>query len=202
MRDEVLERLVREIVDLRSRVAGLETQERGRSPVLIQSTTLSGAAASVTFDSIPQTFWALILDWYARADLAGQVEDYLALQINDDTGNNYDVSEITSEPSTNSVYSWEFFGGDWSYFATVPAATATANLFGAGRLYIPGYRLAGNKIARASWDYKRNTSTDGLRGGEVTLAWRSNNAITKIELFLEGASNVIAGSQFVLLGVP
>jgi hypothetical protein len=110
---------------------------------LIQTQTLATPAAAIVFSSIPQTYADLRLVFSVRAQRTSNTWDSIVMYFNGLT-TNYSSRLIYSQAggavATNS-------GSNQATLAFVqyaPSATATANMFGNGEMYIPNY--AGNKF--------------------------------------------------------
>ena len=197
MRDEVIARLVSEVVDLRGRLASLETQERGRSPVLIRQEILTSDAASVTFSDIPQTFRGLELRIYARSSKVARYDNVL-MRCNADSGASYNNAQFGSWGT--GVYAWEGIGVTSMSIGWVSAASAAANQFGVIVASLPGYRGAGKKSLVAS-NHSGDETTSSLSTGASGGNWESTDAVTSLTLFAEGG-DLLAGTEISLHGVP
>jgi hypothetical protein len=157
----------------------------------IQTYTLTGTTASVTFSNIPQNYTDLKVVVNARTDRAS-VNDIMLLSFNGSTAS-FSARYLEGNGSSAGAYSDQARG-----FGNAAGANATSNTFGNTELYIPNYAGSTNK----SW------SGDGVNETSATAAfsslfaglWSSTAAITSIAL-TGNSSNFVSGSTFTLYGV-
>jgi hypothetical protein len=163
-------------------------------PVLIASTTVSTAVASVAFTSIPQTYTHLWLFSRGRSSYVG-VNDYIVALFNGDTlwgSSNYVV------------------GGATSSYVNVGPTHGTTNVYAAQpsihNTYIYGYSSSYYKCVQTTSSYMNNTTgypTAGGYGQGATGEWYlSGTAITSISLVTTGGANFVSGTTFRLYGIP
>lgn len=178
------------------RVDALEAQVRYTK---IAESVLTGTAANVTFSSIPVSFRTLELRIQARSDTAATATP-LTMRFNGDTAANYDAQSIFGQ--TTSTGAAESVAATGMSLLEIAAASAPANHAGALTLFIPNYN--GTTFIKTC----DGTSTSSIGTGAGTLItrklsgrWRSTAAITSIAL-LPAAGNFVAGSSFVLYGLP
>jgi hypothetical protein len=163
--------------------------------VLLQRTTLTADASSVTLNSIPQTGYTdLKLVMSARTSIAGASGDYLRVSFNGNTtgysakliiGNGSSVSSVTT-----STERW---------FAQVGSNGQTANTFGNAEIYIPNYTAAVNKSFSSDSVAETNaTTTESILAAGL---WSNTAAITSIALTSGNSGNFMAGSSFSLYGI-
>lgn len=158
---------------------------------LIASQTLTAAAATVTFSSIPGTYKDLVIIGVARSNKSANNDD-TRLQFNGDTGSNY------------GFYQQNRFGAgatdpaDHLNLAAVTGATATANIPASFTAEINAYaQTTFHKVVRA---YSVAYVTGSGFGDEtVTGRWASTAAITQIDIF-SPADQFVIGSTFSLYG--
>jgi hypothetical protein len=153
----------------------------------IATTTLTGAASSVTFSSISGSYTDIILVMNMKSAGAGSNIYY---QLNGDTGSNYsttylngDGSSAASSRSSNQTSA----GATWTYTDSSQWTTSI---------------LQFNNYSNST-TYKtvlgRNNSTVGDVTATVSL-WRSTAAITSIKL-IAGNNDFGTGSMFTLYGI-
>ena len=168
---------------------------------LINSTSLSSSAASVTFSAIPATYDDLVLRVSARTDLAGNIYDWLTLQFNSDAGTTFsgtalasaNGSTVFSQRTTNSTFNrWEMVGQGNT------AAVTTANTFGNVEIYIPSYRVSQNKPYSSHFVTEDNDVP--TYNGVTAALWRNTAAITSMTINKFG-TNFVSGSTFWLYGI-
>lgn len=165
---------------------------------LIGSHVLSGANATLTVSSIGTGYNALLLSVYARADAAATAVAVL-LRFNNDAGAVYDSQYLTAAAAT--VGGAESIGATGIRVGQVPAASATANRFGAIESHVPLYAgTVDHKAATA-----RAINPSGTTSGSIILetgggVWRSAVAINRIDL-VPTSGNFIAGSRLDVYGM-
>ena len=152
----------------------------------IASITLGATAASVTFNSIPQTYTDLVLVLDAiRASGDGSV----GLQYNADTGTNYSFTFLTGNGSAaSSGRSSSTVRVDSAYINTT-RSTNIAHIFNYSNATT--YKTS---LAR----FNPSTQFVGMYAG----LWRNTAAITSINIFnSDGVTNFASGSTFNLYGI-
>ncbi len=166
------------------------------SYIPIASQTLTSAAASVTFSSIPQGFRDLVVIVNARSDRTADNFEALLFRLNSDTGNNY--SQVGMSPDTSTGTS---------------SAAATQNAGEGGRLTTSnsGRTAFSTNIVQfldyAATDKHKPVLCRGSAPGEnigvdaKTTRWANTNAITTILLFAAQSGNFVTGSTFSLYGI-
>lgn len=171
----------------------------GGGLVQIAQTILAAPAASVTFSSIPGIYSALLLLAVCRASDAATQENVL-LQVNGDTGANYDFSNVQGAGNTTSAVSSAAQTN--SFVGRMSANTATANTL--GQLAIQFVNYAGTGINK-SWVSNYGCvnvqgTIAGYVSGQAFSHWRNTGPITQITLFDQGGGNFVAPSTFTLYG--
>ena len=164
---------------------------------LISSNVLSSSAGSVSFNSIPATFTDLILRYSNKTDYADE-RILGAIRFNNDSANNYSNTYLNKVDNT--VVSGRFSNISFSYDIESPSATATANTFGSGEIYIPSYLVATNKPFSDISFGEINTALDHQIYALANL-WRNTAAITSITAFPGGGASFVSGSSFYLYGI-
>lgn len=165
---------------------------------LINSTSLSSSAASVTFSSIPATYTDLVLTVSARTD-NGNVDDSLLLTINSTGGTAYSrtwlrgngAAASSGRSSSTNAYSSDRMG--------LTASTATSSTFGSLKLYIPSYTASQNKPF-AMFGVGETNATTAYMGVNAGL-WSNTSAITQIDCAPTSGTNFVSGSTFWLYGI-
>lgn len=150
----------------------------------IATTTLSSAAASVTFSSISGSYTDLVLIVNAK-NTTGSQSPYL--QFNSDTGSNYSETYLRGDGTTASS------GRDLSQ--TKGYVAFLNNEWGNAIINIQNYSNTTTYktiISRSA----RSTMTAAV----VTL-WRSTSAITSVLINADGGDTFVAGSTFTLYGI-
>lgn len=164
---------------------------------LISRQVLGSDTATVTFSSIPNTYYSLRVVWLAKTS-NGTVTD-LRVRFNSDTGANYQREITFGVGSTGHTD----FGDNAATFisAGVLAESTNDNICGAGEFVVPAYlggtfktHLSGHFV---SWDKDApDLPLDGTAGGW----WSTGAAVTTIALS-SSAGNLKTGSSFSLYGL-
>ena len=159
---------------------------------LIQTITLSSAASSIEFTSIPQTFTDLIFFTSIRASTSGTSVEPCLVTFNANTSN---YTHRTFNGSGSAATS--AFGSSRLVF-NAPRTGTTANTFGNVSVYIPNYAGATNK----SYSTDSVTEHNATEAHQTIIAglWSDSSAITSA-LFAPTANNFEAGSTISLYGV-
>jgi hypothetical protein len=158
----------------------------------------AGGEASVTFDSIPQTYKSLIVEGIGRSSTNAQ-STAVQIRCNDDAGNNYDAQAVFAYGVTEDGANAAASGSGW--LSNLPAATAAAGAAAQFEFKCKGY--AGTTFMKnfvGVWLEKRLNGTPEQLVAAHGVTWRSTSAITKIVLY-PAAGNWVEGSQFTLYGV-
>ena len=159
---------------------------------LIERVELAMDTATITFDSIPQDFEALIVKVYARSAQA-IVRDVVVVTINDDAvAANYDQQEVDGAggavSASRSAGSRTFMG--------CSGANRGAGQFNGGIVLFPAYAKADR--------HKHLLHLEGENENLVLLRskrWENMNPIIKIALATDGADDFKFGSVFELWGI-
>lgn len=156
----------------------------------------SGGASTVTFSSIPSTYQHLQIRYISRSARA-DITDWIKLNFNSDTGNNYAFHYLRgngSFPSTSGTASTNYIGA-----GTSVAQTGGTNMFGVTVLDILDYA-----------NTNKNTTTRSLSGEDRDTAgfvyfesglWMNTNAVNTIILTCGSGSNWSQHSSFALYGI-
>lgn len=165
---------------------------------VISDQTLSGAAATITFSSIPATYKELRVILQGRGDTAASAVN-VSLRFNADTGANYDRQFFQGNVSAASA--GESFAQTSAQVGTLSAATSPANAAGQIAIEIPNYTGAVfQKTAEARTGFKSSTASGGLLMQDSSIFWRNTAAITQIDL-IASAGNFIIGTRATLYGI-
>ncbi len=154
----------------------------------LATTTLSSAAASVTFSSISGSYTDLIL--VTNATIGTGNED-LQIQFNSDTATNYswtsvDGSGTVAVSSRVSNTNTPRLGGSYGAINTTNA------------IWITNIQNYSNTTTHKT--YVSRGSNAGYGVSATVGLWRSTSAITSIKLF-PSASTLSLGSTFTLYGI-
>ena len=153
----------------------------------IATTTLSSAAASVTFSSISGSYTDLVL----VCDPLSALVDNIVIQYNGDTATNY---------------SWTTIGGNGTTVSSVRGSNDSIPYV----QYESGVSTTRSNVIINVMNYSNTTTykTAICRGNNTSygtdstvVLWRSTSAITSILLKQRGSNNFSSGSMFTLYGI-
>lgn len=160
---------------------------------LISRTTLTTTAASVTFNSIPQTYQTLKLVVSARTNAATNGEQFYI-----------DPNTSAANFSNRLLYGSGLAAGSANDTAThlgfVNGSTTTASTFGNMEIVIPNYFGSTNK-AFSSDTVEENNGTFAYAGLSAGL-WSQTSSIVSLVLRPPtGSTSWVANSTFSLYGI-
>lgn len=188
------------IRSLQVRLRRLESLPVNDTIVVLDDTELSVATANFDFTDISQDYRHLMLIMSLRTLDAANI-DYPAIQLNGDTGTNYDSVRTTWWHSVG-------FGTVEALAATtmnlneVPANTAPANEFGIATIKAPDYTsIIKNKGLHGEGGLIRNPGTANVLKNGAFGTWKDTSAITRITIATLSAANWAIGSRVTLYGV-
>lgn len=172
-------------------------------PRKLADVTTSGSQASVTFSNITGTYRDLEVSVTTRSTVSA-LTDTFKLQLNGDTGNNYNIDHMHS------------YGGGQNLSETNNTSSATDTLV-VGASGSAGYvsnllftikDYAGTTFYKSGFYYGASAlGTSAINGGSCigrsqgAFSWNSTAAITSIKLFF-ASGNFYNGSHVVLRGIP
>lgn len=163
--------------------------------VKLADETLTGTAAAIDFTSISGSWAHLMIVAYLRGDVASTATE-VRVQLNGDTGSNYDWQRLLASASTPSA--GEGFGQSSAFVGSIPGASAGSGEFAALRCLLPGYsQTIGHKVLTSRWSLKTGTSSGNLQGGAAAAFWRSTAAVTRVKI-LPASNSLVAGSKATL----
>jgi hypothetical protein len=177
---------------------GVKWAAAAGGPLALLSTTTLSSAGNFDITSIPGSYNDLILVLIARSSEA-DVDDNFTLRLNNDSGSNYHYQQIRATSTT--VTTAETHGSASLVAGKIPASAATANLFGACTITIPGYAST-SWIKTLSIDSYGPISTGGVQDKQLIGGfWNSTAAITRVTLAGQAAPNTfVTGSQLRIYG--
>lgn len=161
----------------------------------IQSTTLQSAQASITFSNISQAYTDLILIMYA---ISTSANNDIRIQLNGDSGNNYNCNRISSSgatPSGGTVLNNGYF---WSFAAVGTNATAQ-------HVEIQIMRYSSSLVQKAA--FGKASSPNSTGNGETIMSgfnWNNSSAVTSMYIYSAGNTapqTLAAGTTATLYGI-
>jgi hypothetical protein len=163
----------------------------------IATTTLSTAASSVTFSSIPSTYTHLQIRCTIQEDAAGSAYDNLVIRFNGDSASNYSRHQLVGDGSAASAFA--LASRTFAVCGFGVRNAVGASVFSPNVIDILDYANTNkNKTVRSL------AGTDWNGGGSVGLlsaAWFSTSAVTSIVLSLDSSLNFTQYSSFALYGI-
>ena len=165
---------------------------------LLETAILASNTASVTFDV--STYAALgykhlQVRYAARGD-RGATLDAMIMRFNADTGNNYNSHGLYGNGSSaeSSYESGNTSSMDLMY---IPAASASANIFGAGVIDILDPFASTKNKTKRSFSGSHSENYVQLSSG----LWRNTAAVTSITFDQRYGSNFVTASRFSIYGL-
>lgn len=162
---------------------------------LISSVSLSSAASSITFSSIPATYTDLKILLSLRASTAAGNSNCF-INLNGTFGTSYAQRRLygtgaAAGSDAQTSYPWIEMS------SVIPNATTTANTFANAEIYIPNYRSSINKSLSVDFVGENNAATAYayLTAG----LFSSSSAITTI--VIDGTDNFVEHSTAYLYGI-
>jgi len=159
---------------------------------LIASVSLSSAAASIDFTSIPGTYTDLLIKASLRSATAS-VNPGLLIKFNTSAAN---FTGRNAYGNGSSAASYSDTSGE---IGTLAGNGATANTFGNCEIYIPNYAGSANKSFSVD-SVNENNATSASQYLYANL-WSQTAAITAISLLSGGAVNLMQYSTATLYGI-
>ena len=157
---------------------------------IVTATVTSGGASSITFSSIPSTYTHLQIRSSVQSSTATQ---YMKIQLNGDTANNYTYHMATGNGATASADQGTSQSG-----AGAPYVSNGSNIFGGSIIDIFDYTNKNKyKTIRTSGGQDENGA------GQVRITsglWLNTNAATSITI-LPSSGTLNLYSSFALYGV-
>jgi hypothetical protein len=166
---------------------------------LISTTTVgAGGTSSVTFSSIPGTFTDLVVLVSAKYSNGGWDQDFLAMQFNADTGNNYTWGNLEFNgfafPAKQYTSPTNRIG-----LGQIPGGNIGSTYMGSVKIQIPYYASSQAKVCDSEWSWVQAANSQyalGTTGG----GWTNTGAITSIRFFSQNTLTIAQNSVFSLYG--
>lgn len=157
---------------------------------LIQTKTLTSAASSIEFTSIPQTHTDLLLVFSGRNSNS---EVMSGTRIGVNGSESIDFRGLVGDGSSTTVTA-----GSDAYIGNIPGSTSTSNTFGNTKFYFPSYSAIINKVFLVD-NLAENNAT---RSDTFMLVSHraSTAAITSLNV-RAATGNLVAGSSASLYGI-
>ena len=163
-------------------------------PIYTQ-TVGSGGAASITFNSIPQTFTDLKLVISGRSSASSPSVYFL---LNMDGGSNYSNTTLRGNGST--VSSIRLSGSTFIRFDSAgDGSDATASTFTNIELYLPNYTSSNSKSFVVDSVAESNTATFNYANVLGAGLWRNTAAVSSVYIVFDGTLQQY--STFTLYGI-
>ena len=158
----------------------------------------SGGSASVTFNSIPQTFTDLQVVVSGRSNYSA-TRIYLGLQLNGVSSSSSYSNTVASGGGSSAGSGRNYTGTNEIYVAEINGATSTANSFSNVEIYIPNYTSSNYKSLVADGVYENNIT----EAFQVLCAglFLNTSPITSLSVYPGGGYNFVQYSTISLYGV-
>lgn len=161
----------------------------------IATTSLSTAAASITFSNIPQGYADIKIVLSLRASTTSGNSNCI-IYLNGVTGTSYSQRRISGDGATaisdsQNSYPWV------DMINAIPNATYTANTFANAEIYIPNYTSSNFKSLSVDFVGENNAATSYLYLDAGLFS--NTSAITS--LVIDGSDNFVQNSTATLYGI-
>ncbi len=167
------------------------------SRILISSQTLTSAAATVTFTSIPSTYTDLVVRFSVRATDASDWMIVILNNITTTTTSETWLQGSGSAASSTRQANTNYFGGNGNDLI-INLSGSTANTFTSGEIYLPSYTVSQNKPSSFFLATENNAAAATITA--LAGLWRNTATINQIQFDTAGTS-FASGSSFYLYGL-
>jgi len=155
--------------------------------VLLASTTLTSAAASIVFSSIPQTYTRLTVVGQAISNYSSGANEWLLWKFNSDTGSNY-----VNTAGTGTILYYGYAASNTNYSGLMP-----------GFMLLDILNYASTTYHKPMSGYSSVPVSSTATGyGVGSAAWKQAAAISTITISLEHSGNFQLGTSFQIYGYP
>jgi hypothetical protein len=159
----------------------------------IATQTLTAAAGTITFSSIPQTYTDLVVIANGRMTAAGQDQAFFC-RLNGDGATNYSWTQLAGNGT--SAYSDRLTNDSYCRLGKITGSSAASGHFANNVINFQNYfNTTTNKTILT-----RGNASNAELNAAVSL-WRSTAAITSITFYCAGLNNWEIGSSFTIYGV-
>lgn len=164
----------------------------------IATQTLGTSAATITFNSIPNTYTDLVLRWSARATGDGSAGDLtMNIIFNNTGGTEYSTTTLRGNGTVAQSFR-QTSASNMLVYGGVVGSGRTANTFSNGEIYLPSYTISANKPV---YFFSVNENNDISSQLSITSGLRRNTAaVSRIDLTPQSGS-FAANSTFYLYGI-
>lgn len=157
----------------------------------LATTTLSSAASSITFSSIPGTYTDLRIVLVAISD-AGGAGQAILMRFNSDSATNYSTTRLSGNGTTAS-------SGRWSDISSIYCSISGLSTTIPTLQNIDVFSYAGTTYKTVLLSNNEDKNGSGYVENRVGL-WRSTSAITTV-LVLPNSGNFASGTTATLYGI-
>jgi hypothetical protein len=168
----------------------------GGGEEIISSTTTSGNAASVTVNP-PSGYRHLKLRIFGRSSKAGGDIDDTWMQLNGDSGSNYQW-ERQGTLNGGTGYTSGSTSATQAMIGNLPGATATAGYPGFIEIDLPFY--ANTTWKKVGWSKNTGRDASGIFNAKLGWSW-NNTVITSIMVKPDSSNYFIDGTIVELVGI-
>ena len=168
---------------------------------LLETTTLTSSASSVTFSGLGAytDYKHLQVRWITRTNNASGF-DIMAMRVNNDTGTNYTYHVLNGDGSSVTSY------GDVSQdkaqlLSRMAAASTPTNIFSSGITDVLDYSSSKNTTIRTLSGATNVADASQRRINLMSNLWTNTAAVTSLSFISWYGASFIAGSRFSLIGI-
>lgn len=172
----------------------------GGALVRIDQVVTSGSQATVDFSSIPNSYSALVVEFFSRDTQGGTSAIAVRVKINNDaTSGNYTAAAFSGVQNGAGIASTSAASVKGVFVHANPQDGNTAGIVGAGSIHVAGYAgTTFHKVVRSETAYEDGTAN--LTRLMLSARWKSTAAINQLTFSTDGTA-FKDGSVFTLYGV-
>jgi len=186
-----------QVLTVASGVPSWATAAGAGAVVQITDTTLSSAAADITFSSIAATYNHLMIIISGQCSSGSVNGTDLKVQLNSDTGNNYRTARNTKYATAGATVTIEGSGASASLdMGNLWCGTATVSSTAAAQMTFPNYK---GTTLQKTMIFTGGANSDAPGAGAGIGMWANTAAITTIKIFSAGG-NLNTGTRATLYG--
>lgn len=153
------------------------------------STVVDSTTNTILFSSIPQNYSDLIITWQAGETANAGVYP----KFNSDTGTNYSRYTLYGNGTASNAVKQVNVSTAWIIGANITLSNTLENT---GEIQIFGY--SSSSIYK-TWLVQEGSASNGVSTSYGV--WKSNSAITQLEIICASTDKFTSGSSFILWGI-
>jgi hypothetical protein len=170
----------------------------GGAMVQIADTTLSSAAADITFSSIASSYNHLMIIISGKCSSVSFNGTDLSVQLNSDTGTNYRNARNTKYATAGATVTIEGAPANKFELGNIWTGSATSYNNASVQMTFPNYKAT---TLNKTMIFSGGAISDAVAAGTGLSLWDNTAAITTIKIFSSGGGNLAIGTRATLYGL-